>query len=53
MENRYKIYKNGYKYDIYSIYGQFIVSCTNEETAIYIVNKLNKEDILKRGQNGR
>lgn len=39
----YKIYKNKDKYEIFSVYGQFIVSCTNEHTANYLLKKLEEE----------
>lgn len=37
---KYKKYKNNDIYEIWSEQGQFIVSCTNEKTADYILSLL-------------
>ena len=42
MEKRFKVYENKEKFDIYSAYGQFIVSCTNRQTADYLLKKLEE-----------
>lgn len=37
---KYKKYKNNDVYEIWSEQGQFIVSCTNEKTADYLLSLL-------------
>lgn len=38
----YKIYENNGVYEIYSVYGQLVVSCPNKTTAEKILANLNR-----------
>lgn len=48
MENNYKIYQEKGKFNIYSVYGQFMVGCTNRKTAEYLLKKLEEEKLLNK-----
>jgi hypothetical protein len=55
MKNNYKIYQEKGKFNIYSVYGQFMVGCTNRKTAEYLLKKLEEntkiyEEKIKRGR---
>lgn len=46
---KYKIYKEENLYVIYSVYGEKIVSCTNEKTAKYLLSLLSPANDNRNG----
>lgn len=46
MESRYKIYEEKGKFNIYSVFGQFVVGCTNRKVAEYLLKKLEETELL-------
>lgn len=40
---KYRVYENKGKYEIYGVYGNFIVACTNENTANEVAKLLDND----------